>query len=108
MIFVVKERTKEIGIRKALGATPKVVISGILLEATTITTLSGFSGMLFGVAILRNLGDRLEDYFITNPYIDMSFAVGATLVLIVFGTIAGYVPAKRAARIKPIVALRDE
>ncbi|MBL6610888.1 MAG: ABC transporter permease, partial [Flavobacteriaceae bacterium] len=57
---------------------------------------------------LRNLGDRLEDYFITNPYIDMSFAVGATLVLIVFGTIAGYVPAKRAARIKPIVALRDE
>ena len=88
MIFVVKERTKEIGIRKALGATPRVVIMGILLEATTITTLSGFSGMLFGVAILQNLGDRLEDYFITNPYIDMSFAVGATLVLIVFGTIA--------------------
>ena len=108
MIFVVKERTKEIGIRKALGATPRVVISGILLEATTITTLSGFSGMLVGVAILQNLGDRLEDYFITNPYIDMGFAIGATLVLIVFGTVAGYVPAKRAARIKPIVALRDE
>ena len=64
--------------------------------------------MLLGVAILQNLDDRLEDYFITNPYIDISFAVGATLVLIVFGTIAGYVPAKRAARIKPIVALRDE
>ena len=108
MIFVVKERTKEIGIRKALGATPRVVISTILLEATTITILSGFSGMLAGVIILQNLGGRLEDYFITNPYIDLGFAIGATVILIIFGSIAGYIPAKRAARIKPIVALRDE
>ena len=108
MIFVVKERTKEIGIRKALGATPKMVINTILTEAITITTLSGFSGMLLGISILRNLGEKLEDYFIKNPYIDLGFAVSATIVLIVFGTIAGYVPAKRAARIKPIVALRDE
>lgn len=108
MIFVVKERTKEIGIRKALGATPKMVINTILTEAITITTLSGFSGMLLGISILQNLGEKLEDYFIKNPYIDLGFAVSATIVLIVFGTIAGYVPAKRAARIKPIVALRDE
>jgi len=108
MIFVVKERTKEIGIRKALGATPRVVISTILLEATTITILSGFSGMLAGVAILQNLEGKLEDYFITNPYIDLGFAIGATVILIIFGSIAGYIPAKRAARIKPIVALRDE
>tara|TARA_B100001093_G_scaffold520149_1_gene613175 strand:- start:14212 stop:15441 length:1230 start_codon:yes stop_codon:yes gene_type:complete len=108
MIFVVKERTKEIGIRKALGATPKMVINTILIEAITITTLSGFSGMLLGISILQNLGEKLEDYFIKNPYIDLGFAVSATIVLIVFGTIAGYVPAKRAARIKPIVALRDE
>ena len=108
MIFVVKERTKEIGIRKALGATPKTVISTILIEAITITTLSGFSGMLLGISILQNLGEKLEDYFIKNPYIDLGFAVSATIILIVFGTIAGYVPAKRAARIKPIVALRDE
>lgn len=108
MIFVVKERTKEIGIRKALGATPKMVISTILIEAITITALSGFSGMLLGISILQNLGEQLEDYFIKNPYIDLGFAISATLVLIVFGTIAGYVPAKRAARIKPIVALRDE
>lgn len=108
MIFVVKERTKEIGIRKALGATPKMVISTILIEAITITALSGFSGMLLGISILQNLGEQLEDYFIKNPYIDLGFAISATVVLIVFGTIAGYVPAKRAARIKPIVALRDE
>lgn len=108
MIFVVKERTKEIGIRKALGASPRVVISTILLEATTITILSGFSGMFAGVVILQNLGGKLEDYFITNPYIDLGFALGATLILIIFGSIAGYIPAKRAARIKPIVALRDE
>jgi putative ABC transport system permease protein len=108
MIFVVKERTKEIGIRKALGATPKMVISTILIESITITALSGFSGMLLGISILQNLGEQLEDYFIKNPYIDLGFAISATLVLIVFGTIAGYVPAKRAARIKPIVALRDE
>jgi putative ABC transport system permease protein len=108
MIFVVKERTKEIGIRKALGASPRVVISTILLEATTITILSGFSGMFAGVIILQNLGGKLEDYFITNPYIDLGFALGATLILIIFGSIAGYIPAKRAARIKPIVALRDE
>jgi putative ABC transport system permease protein len=108
MIFVVKERTKEIGIRKALGATPKMVISTILIESITITALSGFSGMLLGISILQNLGEQLEDYFIKNPYIDLGFAISATVVLIVFGTIAGYVPAKRAARIKPIVALRDE
>lgn len=108
MVFVVKERTKEIGIRKALGATPKTIVSTILLEAITITTLSGFAGMLLGVALLGSLGETLENFFIKNPYIDPAFALAATLVLIVFGAIAGYIPARRAARIKPIVALRDE
>ncbi|MFC4097606.1 ABC transporter permease [Euzebyella saccharophila] len=108
MVFVVKERTKELGIRKALGATPKSVIGTILLESVFITTVSGFVGMLIGVGILSSMGERLEDFFITNPYIDMPMAVIATIILIVFGGIAGYVPAKRAANIKPIVALRDE
>jgi len=108
MVFVVKERTKELGIRKALGATPKSVISTILLESVFITTISGIIGMFIGIAILSSLGKKLEDFFITNPYIDMPVAIFATLVLIVFGGIAGYIPAKRAARIKPIVALRDE
>jgi len=108
MVFVVKERTKELGIRKALGATPKSVIGTILLESIFITTISGILGMLIGVAILSSLDKTLEDFFITNPYIDMPVAIFATFVLIIFGGIAGYVPAKRAARIKPIVALRDE
>ena len=64
--------------------------------------------MALGILILNNLGVTLEDYFIKNPYIDIETALFSTLILIVFGGIAGYVPAKRAARIKPIVALRDE
>ena len=108
MVFVVKERTKELGIRKALGATPKSVIGTILLESIFITTISGILGMLIGVAILGSLDKTLEDFFITNPYIDMPVAIFATVVLIIFGGVAGYIPAKRAARIKPIVALRDE
>tara|TARA_R110002051_G_scaffold66515_8_gene120453 strand:+ start:6913 stop:8142 length:1230 start_codon:yes stop_codon:yes gene_type:complete len=108
MVFVVKERTKELGIRKALGATPKSVIGTILLESIFITTISGILGMLIGIAILSSLDKKLEDFFITNPYIDMPVAIFATVVLIIFGGVAGYIPAKRAARIKPIVALRDE
>ncbi len=109
MVYVVQERTKEIGIRKAIGATPRTVISTILLESVFITTISGFVGMLIGVGLLRSLGDNLaDDYFITNPYISIGVAVFATVLLIVFGGVAGYVPARRAARIKPIVALRDE
>ena len=108
MVYVVKERTKEIGIRKAIGATPKKVTNSILLEAAFITTISGISGMVIGIALLGRLGDKLmDDYFILNPGINTGLAIFATIVLIVCGTIAGYVPAKRAARIKPIEALND-
>ncbi|MEO1010106.1 MAG: ABC transporter permease [Bacteroidota bacterium] len=108
MVFVVKERTKELGIRKALGATPRAVIGTILLESVFITTISGFVGMLIGIAVLSSFGEKLKDFFITNPYIDMTMAIAATILLIFFGAIAGYVPARRAAKIKPIVALRDD
>ena len=108
MVFVVKERTKELGVRKALGATPKSVIQMILQESIFITTISGYVGMALGVFILKNINETLEDYFFKNPYIDISTALFATLILIIFGGIAGYIPAKRAASIKPIVALRDE
>ena len=108
MVFVVKERTKELGIRKALGATPKSVIQMILQESVFITTISGYIGLFFGIIVLENIGLKLEEYFIKNPYIDLGTSLAATIILIVFGAIAGYIPAKRASSIKPIVALRDE
>ena len=109
MVFVVKERTKELGIRKALGASPKSVIAMILQESVFITLVSGYFGLASGMILLKNIGTALEeDYFIKNPYVDLSTAMISTFILIVFGAIAGYIPAKRAARIKPIIALRDE
>jgi putative ABC transport system permease protein len=108
MVYVVKERTKELGIRKAIGATPRAVISMILQESIFITTTAGYIGLFGGIFLLSSLDNALEDYFIKNPYIDIGTAIFATILLIVFGGIAGYVPARRAARIKPIVALRDE
>lgn len=110
MVFVVKERTKEIGIRKAMGATPKVITSGIMLESIFITAIFGFLGMIIGIVILNAIsGDTLkEDYFITKPGIDSGLAIFVTILLVICGAVAAYVPARRAARIKPIVALRDE
>ena len=106
MIFIVKERTKELGVRKALGAQPSEIIKMILTESIFITSISGFAGMILGVIILDSLS--LQEYFITRPEVSLNIAFIATLVLIIFGVIAGYIPAKRAAQIKPIVALRDE
>ncbi|KAB1069714.1 FtsX-like permease family protein [Tamlana haliotis] len=108
MIFVVKERTKEIGIRKALGATPRSIISIILIESIIITTISGYIGLLIGVGVLELIGPSLEVYFIKNPGVSNSLVFGATLTLIIAGGIAGYVPAKKASEIKPIVALRND
>jgi putative ABC transport system permease protein len=65
--------------------------------------------MLVGVVIMNSIGNSLkEDYFITNPYVNIGLAVTATIILILFGALAGYIPARKAARIKPIVALQDE
>lgn len=108
MVYVVRERTKELGIRKAIGATPKSVIQMILQESIFITTIAGYVGLIAGVGTLSLIGDKLEDYFIINPQINTGIAIFATITLILFGAIAGYVPAKRAANIKPIVALRDD
>jgi len=109
MVFVVKERTKELGIRKAIGATPKSIVGMILHESIFITTISGYFGLLIGVGLLNFIGDKLEEeYYITDPSIDISTGIAATILLIIFGAFAGYLPAKRAAQIKPIEALRDE
>jgi len=108
MIFIVKERTKEIGIRKALGAPPRSIISIILAESVLITTLSGYLGLLIGVGVLEWFGPSLKTYFITDPSVSITLVIGATILLIISGGIAGYLPAKKASEIKPIIALRDE
>lgn len=108
MVFIVKERTKELGVRKALGASPRSIVSIILLESILITSLAGYVGLLIGAAVLKIMGPGLKDYFITNPGVDTSVVIGATILLIISGALAGYLPANRASRIKPIVALRNE
>ena len=108
LLITVKERTKEIGIRKALGAQPKSIISIILLESILITIIAGFVGLFLGMWVLDLAAPMLEEYFLKDPSVDTSTIVGATITLIIAGAIAGYLPAKKASRIKPIVALRDE
>ncbi len=108
MVYIVKERTKELGIRKAIGATPKSIIGMIMLESIFVTAIAGYSGLMLGIFTLKAIGDKLETFFIINPSVETYVVVGATVVLVIAGTIAGYIPAKRAARIKPIVALNDE
>ena len=109
MSIVVKERTREIGIRKALGARPFSIIGMIMQEAVLITSVSGFTGLLFGTGLLELIRTRMpeNDYFY-NPEADIRIAVSATVFLIAAGLLAGFFPARKAAKIKPIEALRDE
>ncbi|MEO2085055.1 MAG: ABC transporter permease [Marinoscillum sp.] len=108
MVFIVKERTKELGIRKALGASPSEIIKMIITESIFITSVSGIFGMVGGIILLNSVDTGLHEYFITRPGVNIGIAITATILLIVFGVVAGYIPAKRAAQIKPIIALRDE
>ncbi|MGB0879063.1 MAG: ABC transporter permease [Polaribacter sp.] len=109
MIFVIKERTKEFGIRKALGAKPASIIGMVVQESVLITTIAGYLGLSLGTYLLSLIGDSLEeDYFIKDPSVSTGIVIGATVILILAGLIAGYLPAKKAANIKPIVALRAD
>lgn len=108
MIFIVKERTKELGIRKALGAKPSSIIGMVIQESVLITTIAGYLGLTLGMYILSSIGDSLEQYFIKDPSVSTHIVVGATFILIFAGLIAGYLPAKKAAMIKPIEALRAD
>jgi len=109
MIFVIKERTKEFGIRKALGAKPSSVVAMVVQESILITTIAGYIGLSIGTYILSLIGNSLEKkYFIKDPSVQPEVVILATIMLILSGLIAGYIPAKRAASIKPIVALRAD
>ena len=112
MLIIVQERTREIGVRKALGATPGSIVSMVVQESVVITGLSGYLGLLAGVALLdfiRYLLDQsggTTSYF-DHPEVDVGVAVGATVLLVVAGAVAGLVPAMKAANVRPIEALND-
>ena len=109
MMIAVKERTKEIGVRKAIGATPWSIISMILQESVLITAVAGYVGLMAGVGLLELARKFMppSDFF-RNPEVNINVAVSAVVLLIFAGALAGFVPALRAARIEPIEALRDE
>lgn len=109
MMIVVKERTKEIGIRKALGATPLSIIGLIMQEAIAITSFAGYVGLVFGVGILELVRKYMPPTnFFKNPEANFSIAISATILLIIAGSLAGLVPAIKAAKVRPVDALRDE
>lgn len=108
MLIIVKERTKEIGIRKAIGAEPWSIIGMILHESIFITAIAGFTGLIFGLGLLELVGPSIKMDYILNPAVDFSTALTTVIILIVAGAIAGFFPAYRAASIKPIEALNDE
>lgn len=108
MLIVVKERTREIGIRKALGAKPWSIIAMILHESIFVTAISGFAGLIFSMALLELVGPHVEIDYVKNPSVNFNVAFSTVLVLILAGTLAGFVPAWRAARVQVIESLRDE
>jgi len=113
MIITVKERTKEIGVRKALGATPFSIVSTLLLESTLVTGIAGYIGLVCGVGLLELVSFGLRKAGVTLPYflnpeVDFQVAITAILLLVGVGVLAGLAPAVRAARITPIEAMRAE
>jgi putative ABC transport system permease protein len=113
MLIVVKERTKEIGIQRAIGATPFAIKSQIVIESVFLTTIAGYVGLSLGVGALELINYLLittgasADMF-NHPEVEFNKAIAALVILIISGAIAGLIPAQRAVQIKPIDALRDE
>jgi len=112
MLIIVKERTKEIGVRRAIGATPLSIVGQIMTEAIVLTSIAGYLGLTFGVlvteAISNAMGPMQGDSMFTNPTIDLKVALTALSILVIAGALAGLIPARKAVKIKPIEALRTE
>ena len=110
MMVTVRERTTEIGIRRAIGATPKMILSQIISESIVLTLVAGMSGILFGVMILQMLEmNSMEDGIITTHFqVGFWTAIFAALMVSAMGVLAGLAPAARAMSIKPVDAMRDE
>lgn len=110
MLIVVKERTKEIGVKRALGAVPSQIIGQIVIESVFLTSIAGYFGLVCGVFILEALDAAIGNSgeMFTNPTVDLNVALVALTVLIVSGALAGLIPASKAIAIKPVEALRTE
>ena len=111
LLISVKERTKELGVRRALGATPAEVRMQIILESVFLTIVAGIFGIVLGAFFLAGINAgtaNLEDFPYTNPTVPISFVLGALLIMVTLGTLIGLIPAQRAVSIKPIDALREE
>ncbi len=111
LLISVKERTKELGIRRALGATPSEVKTQIILESVFLTFVSGILGIVLGAIVLFGINaatSGITDYPYTNPTVPIPYVLGVLFVIITLGTLIGLIPAQRAVSIKPIEALREE
>ena len=111
LLISVKERTKELGIRRALGATPSEVKTQIILESVFLTFVSGILGIILGALVLAGINaatSGLTDYPYTNPTVPIPYVLGVLFIIITLGTLIGLIPAQRAVSIKPIEALREE
>lgn len=113
MLIAIKERTREIGVRRALGAKPSMIVSQIMSESFVLTFISGFLGLFVGVIVLELVGmimgtDISDETFFAKPFISFWIAVGSIFILVLAGLLAGLIPASRALSVKAIDAIRDE
>ncbi len=113
MLVIVKERTKEIGIQRAIGATPAKIVSQIITESVFLTSFAGYIGLVIGIGLIELVNFALikfevESNMFRNPEVNFQIAITALIILIITGAFAGFVPAKRAINVKPIDALRSE
>jgi putative ABC transport system permease protein len=109
MLITVKERTREIGIRRAIGASPWAIMTQIVLESIALTLISGYLGMVSGIWLLEGLNKLgIAGNFFKNPEVSINVAVTSLFILVVSGALAGILPARRAISIKPVDALRYE